>query len=202
MRIAIIGTSNSLMASGYTYGLAQSTKVTRVENFSMGGSISLLASVTTRGVDFSKFDVCLLDFAVNEALFVGYISTDDMYAYERAIVGRLIAAGCLPVILIIPRKQMGGKRDLVREYHLRLAQELNLPYFDITSYLEKFTVTKGIERAVLFKDGGHLASTLAFSRRGGELIQQDFAIARRQFQQFAAGCGVDEILPRPDGAAD
>lgn len=189
MRIAIIGTSNSLMASGYTHGVAQSTKVTKIENFSMGGSISLLASVTTKGVDFSQFDVCLLDFAVNEPFFLlRGISTDDLYAYERAIAGKLIAAGCLPVILILPRRRMGGRRDIVREHHLRLARDLNLPYFDVTRYLDAFTAAKGIERPLIFKDGGHLARWFAIAlghqiaegldkilREGVEFIDQPWA---------------------------
>lgn len=152
------------MANGYTYALTQSSKVVSVENFSMGGSISLLASVTAKGVDFSKFDVCLLDFAVNEVLFMGRgISAEDLYAYERAVAGAVLAAGCLPVILVFPRQYMGQGRKIVLEHHLRLAQELNLPYFDAITYLEDFTATKGIDRATIFKDGGHLARWFAIA---------------------------------------
>ncbi len=164
MRIAVVGTSNSLMKYGYTYAVARSPRVTSFRNMSIGKSTSLLFALTTDGVDFSEFDFCIFDFAVNEEVFVRHgVTRDEMRSFGLSLAARAWKAGCLPVMLILPRRSVLRERSNIRDHYLSLARDLNAPFFDVIEYAETLERTRGIARGDMFQDDGHLAEWFAIA---------------------------------------
>lgn len=178
MRIAIVGTSNSLKKNGYASAIAHSSKVTAFKNMSIGKSVSLLFAVSTEDVDFSQYDFCLMDFTVNEEVFVRRgVSREAIRSYVVSLTARVWKAGCLPVMLMLPRQSAPVKNSQIRDVYLAIAQELNIPFFDVIEYIERLEQRHGIARKDLFQDDGHLAEWFAISV-GHQLLDALSALRR------------------------
>lgn len=185
MRIAVVGTSNSMMRHGYTLPLRQSPRVKAFANHSLGVSVNLLSTLTTAGCDFSGFDVCLLDFNVNEEVYLRHgIPAETLQAALRDLVGRIWAAGCLPVLLLLPRRSVGLARSLTHAPTMALARELNLPVYDGFTLVERLAARPGLERKALFKDDGHLAFWVAIGL-GHQLLAALLRLRRHLGERLA-----------------
>lgn len=176
IRVAVIGTSNSLMANGYTHPLKTSDKVEEYKNLSLGLSSNLLAAVSARGSIFENFDFCILDFAVNEEQFVRQgLNPHHLHSGLMAVAGRALAAGCMPILLLLPRRDVRSADSLVREAQLDVVRALNLPYFDAIDYVDRLHEKFSINRLKLFKDEGHIQRWLG-TAIGYQLLEGMLAI--------------------------
>jgi hypothetical protein len=182
LRVAVIGTSNALLAAGLSEGLARAPAVSELRNLSLGASLSLHAALLAAEVDLGAYDVCLLDFAVNETPFaVGGIPRAALRDYARAAAAQAIAQGCLPVVLVLPRRDGEERHRAVTRHHLQIARELNLPHLDVIALVARLVARLGIPRALLFRDDSHLARWFALAL-GHELA----AALRRLLRQRTA----------------
>lgn len=163
MEICVFGTSNSILKFGYTLPIRSSPFVTRYHSACMGKSVSLLSEETGAGLDLSNFKYCFLDFAVNEAVFLRRgLSPSRIADHTRSLIGRCWVANCLPVILIFPRKDSTASNSQIRDLYLGIADELNLPYFDVISLIDKIGSPE-LGRDALFRDSGHLREWIAIA---------------------------------------
>lgn len=114
-------------AGGYAEVLGQAPEFSTVSVHSLrfGGSISF--AYWSDRVDFSQFDVCLLDFDDGDSASVaqGVLGAEDVGSALRFALVRLIEAGCMPVLLL-PEVQ-AESRDAV----LRVARQCRIPVFDM-----------------------------------------------------------------------
>ena len=164
MRVAIVGTSNAVMRRGYAYAISTSPLVSHWKNMSVGMSGSMLYALTTCDVDFADFDVCIMDFCVNEEIFVKFGLSQDIIAEAvMALARRAWLAGCLPVILLLPRQSCLIAVSGVHGLYWSIAKSLNLPVFDAARAVERLVVSGRISRGALFKDDGHLHEWVALA---------------------------------------
>jgi hypothetical protein len=195
LRVAVIGTSNALLAAGLSHGLARAPQVTELRNLSLGASLSLHAALLAVEVDLGQYDLCLLDFAVNETPFAAAgTARQALHDYARAAAGMAIERGCLPVMLVLPRRDADDRHRMVTRHHLQIARELNLPHLDVCALVARLVGRLGIPRALLFRDDSHLARWFALAL-GHELAaalrrllrrREDFVAEPWSFTRFAA----------------
>jgi hypothetical protein len=156
MRIVVVGTSNSLKEYGYTFVLRNSKSVDDCRIACIGKSVGQLYLVTTKDIDFSGFDYCIIDFSVNEHVFHGWgLALDRIETHLRSLVAEALSKNCLPVILLLPRRECRADTSKIREFYIDFAARFNLPIFDGISVVDRMQDT-GIEREDLFRDGGHI----------------------------------------------
>lgn len=158
--VLVVGTSNSLRKTGYADYLSRIPGIA-VTNVSLGASCCLMSIWRTREVDFSAFRYCLLDFAVNEDVMLrnGAIGEGVIRAVFASLACRAMAAGCLPVVLILPRLQArpGPARALYRD----LAREFRLPWLDGWDFVEQAHAAAAIATPAMFVDSAHMQGWLA-----------------------------------------
>lgn len=168
LKIAIIGTSNSLARTGYVPAL-QRRLGTRIANFSVGASGSVHSIHSAAGVDFSAFDVCIVDFAVNEEVqFKSGIANPLLVSgILRHLVCRCFAGRCLPVFLILPRRTTDAAGAVARAFYRAVAKEFGCPVLDGYRLLEDL-VRLGLPQELAFSDPAHM--TLEASDIVAELL--------------------------------
>ncbi|WP_156878569.1 hypothetical protein [Roseomonas gilardii] len=159
MKIAIIGTSNSIGPRGYVPALSQHPAVSRVGNFSLGHSTSIALAYTAHRINFTEWDFCVLDFSVNEEASTK--KPEDLFRIESCLnylLDQMAESGCLPVVLIMPTERGRGKILQVHEFYLRYATSKGLPLFDGFSFLRDLEVTNSaLDASEYFRDPDHLA---------------------------------------------
>lgn len=162
MRLALVGTSNSVLKEGFSTALASSSLVSALGNFSIGASSSVHVVKSTSGVDFSVYDFCLFDFAVNEDVLLrnGATSPDQVRHNLDYLVTRCLQAGCLPVIVVFP-KPIKAEVSESRDFYLEYARSLHLPCFDGYEALEYLGEKHGLTLDQLFLDKTHVKPWVA-----------------------------------------
>lgn len=104
MKVLLSGTSNSILAKGISHGIATHPAVTHFENVSLGASGIIAVGDHMRRIDFSKHDICILDYHVNEEVLIqmGLTHVEDSISNLAAICDAASRAGCLPIVVIFP----------------------------------------------------------------------------------------------------
>lgn len=159
MKIAIIGTSNSIGPRGYVPALSQHPAVSGVGNFSLGHSTSIALAYTAHRINFAEWNFCILDFSVNEEASVK--KPDDLVRIENCLnylLDQMAGSGCLPVVLIMPTERGRGKTLPVHEFYINYASSKGLPVFDGFSFLRDLeTANDELDASDYFRDPDHLA---------------------------------------------
>ncbi|WP_338662102.1 hypothetical protein VQH23_17970 [Pararoseomonas sp. SCSIO 73927] len=128
------------------------------------------------------YDLCLLEFACNDATLLGGRMLDE--GRVRAAIGwavsELSAAGCLPVLVILPveslRARGGGP---VRAIYRDLAERYALPFLDGYDFLDRLA-GPGAPPFRLFRDNMHIEVPVStvLGRELGPVLRQVLAGAR------------------------
>ena len=156
------------MKNGYTFPLSRSHQISFVENKSLGMSGSCLFPRILKDMDLSGFDFVVVDFCVNEENFAHFgLPKSSIENFLKGLCGLALAAKCLPVFLLWPRKSRRLGKSLVHDLYIDIARSLNVPFFDACALIELLESEKGIERNELFKDDGHLAEWIAIAIGSG-----------------------------------
>ncbi len=157
MRIAVVGTSNSIGTGGYVSGMQESGKVHSIENFSLGHSTSVVLPMIKKKIDFSSFDFCIFDFVVNEEVQLKNI-------LEISLINDLLVdfisgmenTRCIPVILIMPSHLGLGEMKPARAFYTDFARRHGVPFFDFYIHLENLAHYSKLSVKSLFRDPDHL----------------------------------------------
>ena len=157
LNLLLVGTSNCMLKKGISVGLAAHPGVRHVENRSLGASSSIHLVKSTEDIDFRRFDFCLLDFSVNEDILLRSRAAHPelIETNLRHIVARCLEAGCMPVILIFPRKPPVEK-NAGRTFYLEFARRFHLPVFDGYSLLTALKKKHRLEHEGLFENANHV----------------------------------------------
>ena len=158
MRIAVIGTSNSLRKEGYFPYLAADPRVTQAVNLSIGASTSLHTVGSTANFDFSQFDFALLEFAVNEEAILagGGLDLDVVRGVVSSLIVRCLSCRCLPIVVIFPRLLRRGQLSAMRAFYRDLALSYSVPFLDIYDVVEYVRSNSDITDFAIFKDSAHI----------------------------------------------
>lgn len=207
MRIAIVGTSNSLRKDGYTFYLRADPRVETISNFSIGASTGLHSIRSTMNIDFSKFDYCLIDFSVNEEVVRknGALNLAFSKAIFDSLVVRCLAGGCIPVVTLLPR-MIEIHHSKMRSFYLKLSADWGIPYFDGYELLELIKSISDIRGFGLFLDVAHIRPwvCLVFAKSlldGLESLPEHRLVARDVTAPSFNCIGIADRLAGTDGLA-
>lgn len=155
-RICVLGTSNSVAAKGGWAGMLQERLGMKIDNYSIGFCSSDLFVFQRKNIDFSRYDLCLLDLSCNDnALFRGTRMTrSHIQGAVTEAVATMTRQGCLPLMVILPLRGAGWHR--VRDFYIELCQRYALPYFDGFRFMERLQGEDPAEYD-LFKDTMHIS---------------------------------------------
>ena len=174
LRIAICGTSNSILTNGYTAGIAAHPAVAHLQNLSLGASTSVVLPKITAENTLDAYDVIGLDFSVNEEFWVSQQTTS--LAYIRQILDGFIATlgvATAPAIIIMPTITGLGDILPVHAFYRQYAIDAGYPLFDGFEYVASLAQTRP-EQEALFMDRDHLRRDVAyaFGTRIAEQLEQ------------------------------
>lgn len=157
MRIAVVGTSNSLRRDGYTSYLVRDPRVTALSNFSIGASTGLHSLRSTEGIDFRRFDFCLIDFSVNEEVVRknNALNLDVSKSVAENLIVRCLSGGCIPVITLLPR-MIETHQSRMRQFYLKIAAGWGVPFFDGFELVDFIKEVSDIRGSGLFMDVAHI----------------------------------------------
>lgn len=136
MKIAILGTSNSVFMTGYSAIYKAIEYPHQVDNFSVGGSSNLYGVLANEIFDISKkYDVVILDFAVNddEALNLGF-EENEVASELLALFSIFKKSNCKIICLIFSRPEWNNS-TYSRNLYLTLCNHLNISFLDVFSCL-------------------------------------------------------------------
>ena len=172
LSIAIAGTSNSILKNGYSYGVAEHPGVSKLDNWSLGASTTVVLPKISNERTFELYDYVIFDFAVNEEQLLGIGATSVSDIKDRLvqfISRKLNFDSVVPVIALLP---LDWGRDIpkpVSQFYKAFARERGYPFFDGYDYVAE--IRHRIGRSYpLFQDAAHLLPTVAYGF--GELIAE------------------------------
>lgn len=160
MRLAIVGTSNSIGPRGYVPGLHQSRLFTTIDNYSLGASTTVSLPYSLNRFEPNNYDFCVFDFAVNEhnQLVANPNEREHILGRLELISSRFAGSGCVPVILIMPCLS-GFKRTAIgKNLYIDFARSNNLPYFGGYKFVKR--IADGLKFPVqdCFRDRDHIST--------------------------------------------
>lgn len=165
LSVCLFGTSNGVFENGYASSIRDFPRVGNFKNLSLGYSTSSLFCMRSNEVDVGSFDICVIDYAVNDAVTLA-TGAQDAHAIEVALedcVRAVLSAGSVPAILIFPvlNLYLNGDRR-ISDIYRNISQKYALPYFDCYQYI-RFIEKNYSSIEKLFEDNMHLNRDVAKS---------------------------------------
>lgn len=153
MKIAVIGTSNSILANGY-FPLYQALEYPNtVDNLSLGGAnCQLIPFSLEKHKIIGNYDFLITDCAVNDAdyLVPCLRSGDWLYNELYTIMSAVREANIRHLHLIFP---LDNPDKTAQQIHRQVCEELSVPYIDVLSLL---TALPRKEERGLYSDSHHV----------------------------------------------
>lgn len=158
MKIAVVGTSNSILANGY-FSIYQAIEYpNQVDNFSLGGANCQLIPYSIEKYKlFENYDFLITDCAVNDGDYVSLdvYSPDWLYNELYTIMSMIKESPIKHLHLIFPSDIKYKEHYKI---HCQVCQELAVPYVDIEKILSE---SSKLGQKELFHNQKHIAYFLA-----------------------------------------
>lgn len=168
MKIAVVGTSNSIRLDGY-FPVYQALEYPHtVDNLSLGGSNCQLIPYSIEKYNiFETYDVLITDCAVNDGdyLSTGLRTPDWLYNELYSIMSMIKEAAIQHLHLVFPY-DIAYKEHY--KIHCQVCQELEIPYIDIEKIL---AASSRLGQKELYFDKQHISYFLA--KQLAYLIKQE-----------------------------
>ena len=185
LRLAVLGTSNSILRDGWAAELAALRHGDVVENLSLGANTAFYGNVVLDGVDPDDYDFVFIDFTVNEQNFLdnGATTLENVRDAFAGVLARFRACRrCTPVaVLFFNRRHLDDPAGFtVRDLHLGLCAQYGVPAVDLRAWVRAGLDTLGADAPAPFRDQIHLSRTMA--RAVAWAISGTLGLARRLWQ--------------------
>lgn len=158
MKIAVVGTSNSILVNGY-FPIYQALEYpNQVDNLSLGGAnCQLIPFSIEKYKIFENYDFLITDCAVNDGDYgnAKFYSSDWLYNELYTIMSQIKEAPIRHLHLIFPSNIPYQEHHKI---HSQVCQELNIPYLDIKKLLSE---SRELGQKEFFQDQNHIVSFLA-----------------------------------------
>lgn len=157
-RVLLSGTSNSLIAKGINASFSANPAVTKFTNQTYGASGTVAIGDHLRNIDFSKHDFCVLDYWVNESVFIWQKESTTKSAINSisAMIDAASIAGCKPIAIIFPdQNRLTAKRpfeDAVKDNF----RSRGIPVFDSYKFAERIMAASNFSYEELFLNPMHI----------------------------------------------
>jgi hypothetical protein len=164
LNVTVIGTSNSILRGGWSYGLRESPHVEVFNIYSLGFSTTVLLPKVMAEPGLADSDFVLLDFEVNEedAIFWKQAGVEEIRGRVLDFIVRALPAKAIPVFVSMPCTRHIGKQTSARQLYSALARELGVPYFDCYEFLDKVLGPHADGWEVYFLDPAHMKPPYAY----------------------------------------
>ena len=164
LNIAVIGTSNSILRGGWSYGLRENPHVETFNIYSLGFSTSVLLPKVMVEPGLAECDFVVFDFEVNEedAIWMKQVTLEEIRARVLDFIVRALPAKAIPVFVSMPCSHRIGKHKPVHQLYSAIAGELGVPYFDGYEFLDKVLGPHADGWETYFRDQGHMKPHYAF----------------------------------------
>ncbi|WP_404713052.1 hypothetical protein [Sphingomonas sp. MMS24-J13] len=164
-RVAIIGQSNSILHTGFVAHLMHRPEIELGHMGRIGGSPLNLLPFYATPEWLAGHDVCILDIAVADQVFLWADAIDPaaIAQYLGYALQMIHAAGCLPLVLIIPHKSVlphvagGGKVPLLHQIYRAVAARYDAMLLDLTDGLDHLGRRSRAALEAAYADPNHLA---------------------------------------------
>lgn len=153
MKIAVAGTSNSLLINGY-FPIYQALEYpNQVDNFSHGASYChYIPFALEKYAILENYDFLITDCCPNDGSFFPYARTEDWFYNElHSIFSQIKEKNCKHLHLIFPTNIPFAIHE---EIHRQVCTELAVPYLDIGALLKNTPQTKN---QPLYADKMHIS---------------------------------------------
>lgn len=158
MRVLLSGTSNSVLAKSLSYSFKTDPAVTDFTNVSYGASGTVALGDHLRKIDFSQHDFCVLDYCVNEEVFIWQKDSSIFAAMNNlyAIIDASARAGCQPIVMIFPSSTRANHKRPLEEAIIDQLRARGIPVFNFYDFAARLTAQSGLGFKDLFLDPMHV----------------------------------------------
>lgn len=171
--VALVGTSNSIMANAFSWPFQRSADVT-FSNMSLGASCSANAAWAISKMDFSLYDFTLIDLCNNEEHqnTHGITSVERFSANLITLINACSEAGSVPVVISFPRLPYLDSARPIHDAAMSVARSLKVTTIDLYQFLENACAVDfcKIPAQDYFMDEAHLKRPVARAV-GAEVIR-------------------------------
>jgi hypothetical protein len=168
-RIAIIGQSNSILQTGFVAHLMQRPEIEIGHMGRIGASPSVILPFFAAPEWLAGHDVCILDIAIMDHVFfwseaIDLVSISQYVAYAIQMIH---AAGCLPLLLIIPHQSAlpyahgGGKIPILHQIYHAVAAQNDAMVLDLTDGLDGLGTHSPALLDAAYSDPNHLSDSVS-----------------------------------------
>lgn len=164
MKIAVVGTSNSVMRNGWVPRLREMLPTGwALDNYSVGGSASLHGSFSIDAAKVAEnYDFAIIDFAINDQQMIDTANMSVEYvAASFAALLRHFAepnARCTPIVVIIPQRDLisHDRQDQTYNITVKSCERYGVAYIDLYELLRRLAREDGVDPKGCFSDWTHL----------------------------------------------
>lgn len=172
MKIAIFGTSNSILRGGWVDGLRENIPGAEIENFSIGNSPGFSFGLYMSR-DLSAYDVVFLDSTVNDTVQLkhGFIPDLDFLNGVMRQIMEIIRSQTRLICMGFPRFFDIAEEGTVYSSRRALCQEMGIPFIDMRQKVME-RIEAGADPQSCFRpnDVEHVLPAIAF-QAGAEIAE-------------------------------
>lgn len=163
MKIAILGTSNSVLRDGYTKNLSQ---IHDVDNYAIGACCFSLA---IHDIDKYKiaenYDYAIFDFCINDHQYLlsKWIGLEHLNQIHYNVTKHLTSSKATPIFIALPNKLFCDDASKNKGYliHRKLCENNGIILVDGYKFIKEILNLNAKFRNILFIDNIHLKRTVA-----------------------------------------
>lgn len=159
MKIAILGTSNSVLKDGYVPVYTSIEYPNQVDNYSLGANSSQYGLFALDHYHILKnYNFIVTDFAVNDQAFLetGSLTEDELISQFYALMKKIKYSKCNHINLILfLEKYRNIDNFYVRKMQIDICRSLEIPYIDMWGIFKEMKIN---EDSRLFQDIAHISS--------------------------------------------
>jgi hypothetical protein len=162
-RVVLSGTSNSILTQGFSSAVAEDPRIASFANHSLGASGTVAVGYHLRDIDFSKYDVCLIEYCVNEEVFLllGETTLAETIDNMCNLVDRAARAGCRAFFVVMPSRNRFRFRRPFQDWLETVMRAHGVPVIDTYSILMRAVEAHRLQIPQLFLDPVHLKRAVA-----------------------------------------
>ena len=163
LKIALTGTSNSLLTQGFASAISSDPRVAEFGNYSLGASGTVAVGYHLPAIDFSKYNVCIVDYCVNEEVFLlmGETSIQDTINNMLNLIDTAAKAGCRCMFVVFPSKNRFDRKLPFQQWLTMTLAIRGIPVVDCYKILKTVVDGGTVEASQLFLDNVHLKRGVA-----------------------------------------
>lgn len=166
-RLAIVGTSTSIMVKNFGPLLPKVLDGVEISNFSLGGAPSIYGCYVMEKESIAdNYDYAIIDFCINDQQLErsAFVSVEDVVSSFGATLSYFKPSSrCRPLVILFPHKAAFEDERLmkIRKLALALCRHRGITVLDMADLLDRANAEYGYDRSAYFLDWAHISYDLA-----------------------------------------